>query len=295
MTPRRTRRDYLIRVPDDGLPAREVGPWVEQKYRYFGMYAEMFSTGMKNSWDRRIYLDLFSGSGRSQIRSTNTFVLGSPLLAMSLPDPFDLYVFSDEDRSNIDALRKRATESTRASTARYVVGDINTKVQEVIGHIDAERQSSTLSFCFLDPYKLNIHFSTVRTLAEGRPIDFLILLALYVDANRNMKTYVQEEKQQIDRFLGDRDWRATWKQTEQSGETIVAFLARAYSQRMAGLGYLPMTLADMVKIRSNSKNLPLYYLAFYSRNQTGMKFWREVLKYADDQLSLDLYEPRPMP
>jgi hypothetical protein len=31
---------------------------------------------------------------------------------------------------------------------------------------------------FLDPYRLNVHFETVRRLAD-REIDFLILLALY--------------------------------------------------------------------------------------------------------------------
>jgi hypothetical protein len=28
------------------------------------------------------------------------------------------------------------------------------------------------------------------------------------------------------------------------------------------------------------------YLAFFSRNERGLQFWNEVLKYSDDQLSL---------
>ena len=57
------KRDYFITVPDDGLLTYDVGPWAADKYRYVGMYAEMFATGMKNLWDRRVYLDLFSGPG----------------------------------------------------------------------------------------------------------------------------------------------------------------------------------------------------------------------------------------
>jgi beta-lactamase superfamily II metal-dependent hydrolase len=64
----RRHKDYLIAAPDDGLPAAEVGPWAVEKYRRVGMYAEIFSTGMKNRWDCRAYIDLFAGPGHAVIR-----------------------------------------------------------------------------------------------------------------------------------------------------------------------------------------------------------------------------------
>jgi hypothetical protein len=67
---------------------------------------------------------------------------------------------------------------------------------------------------------------------------------------------------------------------------VVEFLAEEYSARMAGLGYIPMALDRMVKVRTHDRRLPLYYLAFFSRNERGLQFWNEVLKYSDDQLSL---------
>ncbi len=42
----------------------------------------------------------------------------------------------------------------------------------------------------------------------------------------------------------------------------------------------------MVHVRSIEKNLPLYHLAFFSRNELGRKFWKEARKYSDDQLDL---------
>lgn len=283
---RRERRDYLIAVPGDGLMTLEVGPWAEQKYRYVGMYAELFSTGMKNLWKRRVYLDLFSGPGHSRIRGTQRVVLGSPLIALSLPDPFDAYIFADANLAAVKALQARVAQSEHLDRVSFVPGDANTKVSKIIQLIRGPRGERALSFCFLDPYKLNIRFETVRQLADGRDIDFLILLALYVDANRNIESYVREESSRIDRFLGDRAWREEWKSAAGAGDTIVEFLARAYSSRMAGMKYLPMSLEEMVKVRSYDKRLPLYYLAFFSRNETGLKFWREVLRYANDQLSL---------
>ena len=283
---RRSRRDYFITVPDDRLPRLDVGPWVEQKYRYVGMYAELFATGMKNQWPRRVYLDLFSGPGHSRVKSTGRIVLGSPLIALSLPDPFDAYIFSDEKTAAIEALKSRVGRIGNCPEVSFVPGDANAVVSEIIKKIPGDRGARALSFCFLDPYKLNIHFDTVKRLAEGRAIDFVILLALYVDANRNIQSYIRDESLTIDRFLGDADWRDQWRAAEQAGESIVAFLAKAYSSRMAKMGYLPMALDQMVKIRSHDRRLPLYYLAFFSRHKTGLKFWREVLKYANDQLPL---------
>ena len=279
-------RDYFVPVQDDGLLTNPIGPWAEDKYRYVGMYAEMFSTGMKNKWPRRLYLDLFSGPGYSRVRDTGRVVLGSPMIALSLPDPFDEYVFSDESPEALDALRTRVVGLDQQLPVTYIPGDANVAVARIVKVVSATPSKSTLSFCFLDPYKLNIHFQTVQRIAEGRAVDFLILLALYIDANRNIQWYVGDDNPTIDLFLGDRTWRPRWKTAERAGDSIVKFLANEYSARMGQIGYLTMTLEDMVKVRTRDKRLPLYYLAFFSKHARGLEFWRSVRKYATDQLSL---------
>jgi three-Cys-motif partner protein len=281
-------RDYFVLAQDDGLITNSIGPWAEDKYRYMGMYAEMFSTGMKNKWPRRLYLDLFSGPGYSRVRDTGRVVLGSPMIALSLPDPFDEYVFSDEDPGALDALRTRVARLDQHPPVTYIPGDANVAVARIVEMVSATPSKSTLSFCFLDPYKLNIHFQTVQRIADGRAVDFLILLALYVDANRNIQWYVGDDNPTIDLFLGDRTWRARWKTAVRAGDSIVKFLANEYSGRMAQIGYLPMALDDMIKVRTTEKRLPLYYLAFFSKHQKGLEFWGQVKKYAPDQLSLPL-------
>src|SRR5260370_781510 len=186
------RRDYFITPPDDGLLTNPIGPWAEDKYRYVGMYAELFATGMKNRWPRRVYLDLFSGPGYSRVRDTGRIVLGSSMIALTLPDPFDAYVFADENTAALEALRLRVGRLERQYMVTYIPGDANAAVGRILEAIPGEASRKTLSFCFLDPYKLNVHFETVRRIAEGRAVDFLILLALYVDANRNVQWYVEE-------------------------------------------------------------------------------------------------------
>ncbi len=281
------RRDYFVPAVDDGLLTNAIGPWAEDKYRYVGMYAEMFSTGMKNRWPRRVYLDLFCGPGHSKLRDTGRVVLGSPMIALSLPDPFDAYVFADENPDALEALRLRVARLERRHVVTYISGDANAAVDRILETIAEKPGAKTLSFCFLDPYKLNIHFETVRRIADGRAVDFLILLALYIDANRNVQWYVEQNNRTIDLFLGDSTWRGRWKDAKQD-VSVVEFLANEYSARMAQIGYLPMALEDMIKVRTTEKRLPLYYLAFFSKHDKGLEFCREVRKYAPDQLTLPL-------
>ena len=63
----------------DGLPVRESGPWIEKKHRLLTYYADLFATGMQNKWEKRVYLELFSGPGKCFIRDTAQEDLGSPL------------------------------------------------------------------------------------------------------------------------------------------------------------------------------------------------------------------------
>ena len=57
-----------LRVDDDGLITLEVGGWAETKYRLLALYNELFSTGMKNKWDQRVYIDLYAGAGYSAFK-----------------------------------------------------------------------------------------------------------------------------------------------------------------------------------------------------------------------------------
>ncbi len=74
--------DDIPAVPDDGLPAPEVGQWSLEKYRLVKIYATIFARSMKHKWQHRIYIDLFAGAGRSTIRDTGVTVESSPMIAL---------------------------------------------------------------------------------------------------------------------------------------------------------------------------------------------------------------------
>lgn len=273
-------------LDDDGLETPEVGPWAEEKYRIVGLYDRLFSTGMKKKWDCRVYIDLYSASGHARIKGTQKIIAGSPLIALGVPNSFDKYILCEKKPKLMKALQQRVSKKFPAADVSYVRGDCNEKVQDILAQIPPHSKGKTvLSFCFIDPFNIGIEFETIRILA-GKIMDFLIVLAVGMDATRNEAQYTDPSNTQIDKFLGDTTWRARWRQAQVSKVPFRHFLAQEYATQMAVLGYAKITVEKMKEVKSDDKNLPLYHLAFFSKNKMGYKFWDEVLKYSDPQQSL---------
>jgi len=274
-------------LPNDGLPTPQIGPWSLQKYRILGLYDTLFSTGMKRRWGLRVYIDLFAGPGRARIRGSRQIVETSPLLALRVPDPFDRYIFSDRNQTYVNALRTRVEREFPKADVRYFAGDCNCLVAEILAAVpEPSRGRSVLSFCFVDPYGIGeVQFDTIRSLSRYR-MDFLILLALAMDAHRFQRLYTASGNLKIDHFLGDPTWREKWRQSRAEGVDFRRFLATRFALQMKHLGYLDTGLEKMMEVRSEEYNLPLYHLAFFSRHERGYQFWDQVLRYGIDQLSL---------
>ena len=136
----------------------------------------------------------------------------------------------------------------------------------------------------MDPFDFGIKFETLRRLSSVY-IDFVVLLAIGMDANRNYDHYVDGNSTKIDEALGNTEWRERWKVKRRRSE-FRNFLAAEFSLSMESLGYLKQPLDRMKSVRSNEKNLQLYHLALFSRHRTAFKFWDDVLKYSDDQIGL---------
>jgi three-Cys-motif partner protein len=270
---------------DDGLPCPQVGSWSETKYRLVRLYDSLFATGMKFKWDRRVYVDLYAGAGYNRIRNTDKILIGSPLLALTVPDPFDKYIFCEKDEELLAALQVRAKRRAPAADVTYILGDCNEQVDRICGEIPRGSKDNTmLGLCFVDPFDLGIKFETLRKMSASF-IDFLCLLALHMDANRNYSRYVSEDSHKVDDFLGTDRWREAWDGAQANRTPFPMFLAQQFAAQMQTLGYIPLPLYTMKEVRSDDNNLPLYHLALFSRSKLAYEFWDDVLKYSTDQTS----------
>ena len=119
-------------------------------------------------------------------------------------------------------------------------------------------------------------------------MDFLIVLAVGMDATRNEGIYTDQNNPQVDRFLADTTWRERWTEAHNRRIPFRHFLAQEYADQMARLNYIKIGVEKMKEVKSDEKNLPLYHLAFFSKSQVGYTFWQKVLKHTDPQQSLEL-------
>ena len=273
-------------VEDDGLFCQEVGPWAETKHNLVSYYGRLFSTGMKDKWDSRIYIELYAGAGYSRIRETLRIVAGSPLRALLLPHPFDRYIFCEKDSVSIESLKVRVKRIAPRADVVFIPGDCNDRMPDLLAAIPAgSREDRVLSLCFVDPCDIGIKFKTIRQLSN-RYIDFLVLLALYMDANRARAHYLHPKSTKVAEFLDSPDWRAQWTRAESSGIAFPRFLAEAFSQSMETLRYIGQPFYKMKEVKSPEKNLPLYRLALFSRHDRAYSLWNEVLKYSTEQTQM---------
>jgi len=277
----------IPQVSDDGLFCQEVGNWTEEKHSLVSLYAKLFSTAMKQKWDERVYIELYAGAGYSKIEGTSRFIAGSPIRALALEDPFDKYIFCERDATQLDALKRRVERDFPNAKVSFIEGDCNQKVDDILAKIPPHSHGHrVLSLCFVDPFDIGVKFKTLQRLSK-RFVDFLILLALYMDANRNYETYVKEEKIKINEFLDSTTWRGEWRSEQKKGVPLPRFLAESFSKSMSEkLSFQPQPFYKMKAIVIPEKNVRLYRLALFSRNPLAYTFWDQVLKYHTAQRSL---------
>jgi three-Cys-motif partner protein len=280
--------DPIIEVNNDLLFTPEVRKWSLEKYKLVGSYCDIFTSGMKGKWDQLVYIDLFAGAGHARIAENGKTYLSSSLIAMSIPSPFTKYILCEADINRFNALEQRIRRDFSHLNIELFNGDSNVITHQILKAIPSFKKGNTLlSFCFVDPYSLNLHFSTIKLLGAKINMDFLILQALHMDGNRNLTKYIKEENDKISNYLGNPDWRGEFtKSCKDYSNNFVKFLADQYVNQMAQLKYIADQ--NMHQIRSNEKNLPLYYLAFFSKHPRGIDFFKRIEKRANQQLKLDL-------
>jgi len=267
-----------------GSQPRKSAFGAEEKYRHVQLYASLFIKSMRTKWDALFYLDLFAGSGRSQIRGTGRIVGASPLLILGMPEAYDKYIFCEQDKNYAEALETRCRRDFLNRNVKIITGNANASLENIIAAIPQPgRSQKVLGFCFLDPFQLqNLPFSTIETLSQ-RFMDFLVLIPSSMDANRNEHNYIQPRNKTLEKFFGNPDWRTRWDKEKTFGKSFEHFVVEEFGRSMQTLDYIDPGLKEAIMIRSDDRNLPLYRLALYSKHKLGSKFWKETKKYSDPQ------------
>src|SRR5258706_4716159 len=184
--------DAPRRVSDDGLFTPEIKRHSLEKIRLHNRYARIFATAMRNSWPQLAYVGLYAGAGRARIAGTSEILETSALAVLHQPDRFTDYIYVDRNPDCVEALASRIRNARATETVTVIPSDVNESVGAVRRALPPySRSRGLLSFCFIDPFDVQLKFSTISGLSHLR-MDFLVLLMLGVDARRNFNRYLTD-------------------------------------------------------------------------------------------------------
>lgn len=269
------------------------GDWTQDKLtrlaEYLEKYRLIFTKSEKAKYFRTWYVDGFAGTGSRVEDSPNVGLLGrdddpetaryfdgSAKIALELKSPFDRYLFIEKSKARCAQLRETiVTEhADLAPRCEFRQQDANEAIKSWCGQQDWKKNRAVV---FLDPYGLQVEWSTIEVLGATRAVDLWYLFPLNM---RRLLTRggVTDEgwKKRLDLLFGTREWESRfYMPTLQSGlfgdtttlerDNTVENIKKFIEER------LQTCFHKVAKglVLKNSRSSPLYSLCFAAANEAG--------------------------
>jgi three-Cys-motif partner protein len=254
----------------DGLPARVSGQWAKEKLKYLDKYMHLFSVGMKNRWQNRVFLDLLAGCGRCIDEDTGEEFEGSPLRAVQCEEPFTRVICVESDPGLADALEQRTTDK-----AQVIRDDCNDP--RVIEQLRASLGYGILGLAFVDNLGLDVPLATIAALTEGRLLDLFIVFQIG-DIKRNIRDVLagRDQPDRFDAFFGV-GWNDVAVKAERENLTADETTTRLldfYASKLKDVGY--NYIGHSRRVMKNSTGVGLYRLILAGRHERAVDFFNKV-------------------
>jgi len=252
---------------DDHLPIRESGDWAAEKHQHLTYYGKMFATGMKNTFEDRVYIELFAGPGRCRFPDHKESP-GSPLQMMD----FELtkFAFIEKNIQAAEALDSRIASHSKANLAEVYCGDCAEAVSKI-----ALPATRCLALTFVDPTGIShCPITLIETLRQRIRTDLLINFphGMGLKMNKYQYTASSTKRSIVTKFLGTDEWM---KFLDKNPADFVRGVLEIYKAQLRKLDYLTGTREVVIHAQNRT---PLYLLLFASRNQLGVDFWDKTMK-----------------
>lgn len=251
-----------LRVAPDGLPARVVKAHNAHKAHFIGQYAHTVATAMKNRWEYRAYIDIYSGPGMCWVEDTGGFVAGSPLIAAQASPTYSHNVFVDLDSRCTTAVAQRLG----GLSSTILCADSN--AAETIDAVRAAiPRRHCLSLALLDPQGCTLHLDTIARLTADRPMDLLINLPIHGLYRCLAAGYWHV----LDDVLGP-----DWPRNPPGGVPGWRMAVREHFQeKLSELGYKHTAAKE---VRGEKRNTRLYDLVLASKHPLAKRLFEDVTK-----------------
>lgn len=178
------------------------------KLEIIGAYLPAYTRALSNSPFKTHYIDAFAGTGHCDITvdGKTLSVPGSAFRAIECAPPFHKLVFIEKSKRWTKALeRLREAASNRDITV--VHGDANRALPSCLSALSARHDRAIV---FLDPYGMEVEWTTLEKIASTRLADLWYLFplsGLYRQATKLEANVSKEKAAALTRICGPNDWR----------------------------------------------------------------------------------------
>lgn len=286
------------------------GDWTEDKLtrlaKYLAAYRTVF-TG--NSGARHLttwYVDAFAGTG-SRSTSVNAasgqslsdeayedvestrYRDGSAKIALGLPSPFNRYLFIEKSKSRIGELSGLIQREFTSLEGRCELKQAD--ANDVLCTWCKERNwTKERAVVFLDPYGMQVEWSTIQALGATKAVDLWYLFPLGVARMLTHDGNIDDSwRKRLNSLFGTTEWEERFYHTEVKQDLFGQWEERRRDATLENIqGYIKERLetcftvaADSLVLR-NSKASPLFALCFAAANERGaptaLKIAKSILK-----------------
>jgi three-Cys-motif partner protein len=195
------------------------GQHTELKLSIVESYLQFFSTALTQHFPHLIYIDAFAGTGRRTVRvearagnlldeavqESIEQRRGSAQIAIDVVPHFTKLIFIEQNPRYCEAL-KAIAGSHAGRDIEVIEGDANSELKRVLAAINWK---GTRAVLFLDPYGMEVEWSTLETVAATKCIDVWFLFSLsglYRQATRDKRSIDDDKRQALNRMLGTTAW-----------------------------------------------------------------------------------------
>jgi three-Cys-motif partner protein len=285
----------------DGKAHRFGGNWTTAKLDVLAKYLKSYTTALQDKPSkehpfRKGYIDAFAGTGYRDARrdddaagSSQTLLLpdlaekepqelldGSARLALKTEPRFDRYVFIDRSAERCTQLEALKTEFPHlANDIQIRQGDANKEIQNLCD----KDWTSHRAVLFLDPYGMQVEWTTIESIAKTKSIDLWLLFPLGIGVNRLLTKsgdIPESWRRRLNLLLGNETWydefyrverkRTLFGEADHVVKATTETIGRYFNERLKSVF---AAVADQPRVLRNSANCPLYLLCFAVGNEKG--------------------------
>lgn len=279
-----------------------VGPWAGTKLDALEAYLNFYGIALSKQPFNRVYIDAFAGACVSKVRGGGAsgelssffeddddskaqaeFILGSPVRALNVQNPFHRYYFFDLDKTRAETLGVATSERDDVTVQ---VGDCNPLIRALAPSL---KKWNTRGVAFLDPYGAHLEWSTLVALADTGTMEAVINFPVAMAINRLISksgNMPENLTNQLNACFGTDEWKAIAyrKDTDLFGDEVISknggvaeSLLNLYVGRLRKI--FPHVATP--RLIRNTRNAPLYYLIWAGPNELGLKVADKILKQGE--------------